>query len=123
MDTSSFRKELEHIINANSMENGCDTPDFILADYLVSCLEIFDETTRRRTLWYAPGDRYEAGMVDANNKLDRQVDELKLENQRLRRWLEDERQFKNEYQRQLYALLPKTSGVAMPPPACDSGDT
>lgn len=28
----NFRKELQTLINKNSLENGSDTPDFILAD-------------------------------------------------------------------------------------------
>lgn len=43
-----FRKELERLINAHSRENGSDTPDFILAEYLLSCLEAFDRATRHR---------------------------------------------------------------------------
>jgi hypothetical protein len=49
---SSFRKELEHLINCYSRENGSDTPDFILADYLCGCLEAFDRATNRRDRWY-----------------------------------------------------------------------
>ena len=48
---SDFRKELEVIINRNSIENGSDTPDFILADYLYDCLAAFDAATTRRTNW------------------------------------------------------------------------
>jgi len=47
-----FRKELEDLINRHSLENGSDTPDFILADYLVGCLRTFDETLVKRERWY-----------------------------------------------------------------------
>lgn len=111
-----FRKELETLINAYSMENGSDTPDFILADYLIDCLKAFDEATRRRTMWYAPKDAKESKEItNAAGESERQIEKLKAENERLKGWLEDERRFKNEYQRQLYELLPKTSGVAMEP--------
>lgn len=43
-----FRDELETLINKWSKENGSDTPDFILADYLQSCLNAFDEAVRAR---------------------------------------------------------------------------
>jgi hypothetical protein len=33
-----FRDELEELINRHSMENGSNTPDFVLAEYLVKCL-------------------------------------------------------------------------------------
>jgi len=52
---SEFRKELEHLINCHSAENGSDTPDFILADYLVKCLDNFDQTIQARKKWY--GDK------------------------------------------------------------------
>ena len=48
----AFRKELEALINSHSMENGSDTPDFILARYLVHCLDAFDFATKHRTQWY-----------------------------------------------------------------------
>lgn len=47
-----FRSELEALLNRNSMENGSDTPDFILATYLADCLEAFDKATKRREAWY-----------------------------------------------------------------------
>lgn len=47
-----FLKELAGIINRYSMENGSNTPDFILAEHLLTCLEVFDATSRRREGWY-----------------------------------------------------------------------
>ena len=51
-DERDFRVELMHLINCYSKENSSDTPEFILADYLLSCLESFDAATKRRTEWY-----------------------------------------------------------------------
>jgi len=48
---SNFKKELMSLINAHSKETDSDTPDYILADYLVSCLEAFNKTTNARDLW------------------------------------------------------------------------
>lgn len=48
----SFRTELEHLINSHSMENGSDTPDFILAEYLADCLDAFDKALQHREAWY-----------------------------------------------------------------------
>lgn len=48
-----FRKEIDNLLNRHCRENGSDTPDFILAEYLVDCLEVFDKATRRRTDWYS----------------------------------------------------------------------
>ena len=48
----SFEEELQGLINKASMENGSDTPDFILATYLWDCLRAFELATRRRENWY-----------------------------------------------------------------------
>ena len=49
---SEFRRELEKLLNKHSRENGCNTPDFILAGYLVGCLESFDTAVKAREDWY-----------------------------------------------------------------------
>ena len=48
-----LRHEIERAINCVSAENGSNTPDFILADFLVSCLAAFDRATQQRERWYA----------------------------------------------------------------------
>lgn len=47
-----FRKELEALLNSHSMENGSDTPDFLLADFLTRCLQAWDATVTARENWY-----------------------------------------------------------------------
>jgi len=47
-----FEKELEELINSYSMENDSNTPDFILAKYLIMCLKAFNETSLAREKWY-----------------------------------------------------------------------
>ncbi|MEE8240133.1 MAG: hypothetical protein V3R16_02595 [Nitrospirales bacterium] len=49
---SIFERELRDLINRNSMENGCNTPDFILANFLVKCLEAFNFSVNHRADWY-----------------------------------------------------------------------
>ena len=49
---TAFEKELEHLINRYSLENDSDTPDFLLAGYLRSCLEIVVGIIRQRERWY-----------------------------------------------------------------------
>lgn len=49
---SEFEKELRALINKHSMENRSDTPDFILASYVESCLVNFDVAVLRRDQWY-----------------------------------------------------------------------
>jgi hypothetical protein len=48
----SFKHELQNLINEHSMENGSDTPDFILASFLHSCLESFNHAVRQREQFY-----------------------------------------------------------------------
>lgn len=47
-----FINELTGLINKHSRENGSNTPDYILAEYLERCLLLFDETISKRTYWY-----------------------------------------------------------------------
>lgn len=49
---SNLRKEIENVINCNSAENGSDTPDFILAEYLTDCLTAYDKAVVAREKWY-----------------------------------------------------------------------
>ena len=50
----SLEEEIREAINRHSAENGSDTPDFILAQYLIGCLTNFNNAVRRRTEWYQP---------------------------------------------------------------------
>lgn len=50
---SGFQAELQILVNKYSLENLSDTPDFILADYLQSCLEAFNDAVQTRTSYYA----------------------------------------------------------------------
>lgn len=57
---NSLRKEIEQSINKHNGENRSNTPDFILAEYLMDCLETFDRFVNKREAYY----------LDANNKSD-----------------------------------------------------
>ena len=47
-----LREDLAVILNHHSRENESNTPDFILAEFMVGCLKMFEGTTRRRERWY-----------------------------------------------------------------------
>lgn len=47
-----LRHEIEQAVNRVSAENGSNTPDFILAEYLVSSLAAFDRAVQSRERWY-----------------------------------------------------------------------
>lgn len=50
---ATFESELKSLINRYSKENGSDTPDFILAAFLLNCLNIFDIANNERRNWHA----------------------------------------------------------------------
>ncbi len=52
MSKSKFKKQLSDLINRNSIENGSNTPDFMLAEYLVDCLKTCEKITKSREKWY-----------------------------------------------------------------------
>ena len=39
---SAFKKELEKLINCHSIDNECQTPDFILTAYIIDCLRSYN---------------------------------------------------------------------------------
>jgi len=47
-----FENALTVLINKYSMENLCDTPDYILAQFLVTCLQNYSHAVNRRDNWY-----------------------------------------------------------------------
>lgn len=49
---TEFEKDLAKVINKHSMENVADVPDFILAAYLMRCLEAFNIAHLRTSQWY-----------------------------------------------------------------------
>jgi hypothetical protein len=63
------------VINKHSKENGSNTPDFILAEYLIECLRVFDKTTRLRNDWY--GEKIcEEKIRESRNKPEKEIDEF-----------------------------------------------
>ena len=44
--------EIAAALNRCSAENGSDSPDYILADYLLGCLRAFDRATQQRDKWH-----------------------------------------------------------------------
>ncbi len=52
----SLRDAIEDAINRCNAESGSDTPDWILARFLVGCLAAFDEAVNDRARWYGHED-------------------------------------------------------------------
>ena len=53
---AEFEKALASLINQFSMENGSNTPDFILARYLTDCLRVYEYAIDARSQWYGRHD-------------------------------------------------------------------
>lgn len=49
----AFEEGIRHLINSLSLESESNTPDYILAAYLVRCFETFTETTVTREDWHS----------------------------------------------------------------------
>ncbi len=49
---TDFQRSLRDLINKHSAENGSDTPDFILAKYLDSCLVAYETAVIEREKWW-----------------------------------------------------------------------
>lgn len=47
-----MEKELAALLNKYSQENGGDTPDFLLAEYLISCLATWNTIVKKRDIWW-----------------------------------------------------------------------
>lgn len=47
----TFEEQLRQLINRECLENKSDTPDWILATYLVACLDAFNKGVNRRRVY------------------------------------------------------------------------
>lgn len=52
MTAPEFERELTALINRHSLESGSDTPDFILARFMLGCLSAWNEGIAEREQWY-----------------------------------------------------------------------
>ena len=43
-----LQKDIQHLLNRYSQEKESDTPDFVLAEYLIACLDAFETAIARR---------------------------------------------------------------------------
>lgn len=58
----AVERSVAEALNRHSMENGSNTPDFILAQFLLACLAAWNRGTQQRETWYGresrPGGSY-----------------------------------------------------------------
>lgn len=75
----TFRRELMELINRHSKENGSNTPDFILAEYLVESLKLYDKIVNMRNEWY--GEKLMRKVVDDNkDEEQKRMDDIDFNN-------------------------------------------
>lgn len=53
----SFKKELQVLINCHSKENESNTPDYVLVQFILSCLKSFNTATQQRETSYGRDSR------------------------------------------------------------------
>ena len=51
-DQRDLVEQFRAMINKLSIETGSNTPDWILAEYLVECLKAYEAASNRRESWY-----------------------------------------------------------------------
>lgn len=52
MEKSKMEKKLEDLINSESRENDSNTPDFILSEFMMNCLDAFELANNKREVWF-----------------------------------------------------------------------
>lgn len=52
MDKTELEKKLSDLINYESRELDSNTPDSILAEYMMNCLDAFELASNKREVWY-----------------------------------------------------------------------
>lgn len=63
----TFEKELEGLINKYSVENGSDTPDFLIAEFMSNCLIAYQQVITKRDKWFGV-DMWAADKISAQRK-------------------------------------------------------
>lgn len=65
-EKKNLTTELRELLNRHNVENRSNTPDYILAGYLQTCLNAWDTATQERDRWYRvdlrPGRRTGHGL-------------------------------------------------------------
>ena len=52
MKKADLEKKLADIINIACRENDSNTPDFLLAEFMMNCLGAFELTSNKREVWF-----------------------------------------------------------------------
>ena len=52
MEKTELERKLKELLNSESRENDSNTPDFILAEFMMNCLDAFELANNKREVWY-----------------------------------------------------------------------
>lgn len=52
MEKSELENKLRDLLNSESREQDSNTPDFILAEFMMNCLDAFELASNKREVWY-----------------------------------------------------------------------
>lgn len=67
-----LKNELETLLNKYSVENGSDTPDFLLAQYILDCILSYQSIVTKRDKWFGVDmwseDKISSKRKEENNK-------------------------------------------------------
>jgi hypothetical protein len=72
MTSATFQRDLEILLNRYSQENASNTPDFILAQYLTTCLDAWNEAVQQRETWYGRDARPGAPRCETIGRVEQQ---------------------------------------------------
>jgi hypothetical protein len=65
---ATLREDVESLLNARSAESISNTPDFILASFLMACLAAFDGAVVARDKWYLNGEQLTPAQMPLERK-------------------------------------------------------
>lgn len=72
-DRDEIIRDFAQVINKHSLENHSNTPDFILAEYIMYSLELFQSTSVSREKWYGKSLKVDytarGGMIETPNEI------------------------------------------------------
>ena len=50
---TELEREMRQLLNRHSSENNSDTPDFVLASFLIHCLDAWGTAVKARDAWFS----------------------------------------------------------------------
>lgn len=52
MTKTELEEKLSSLLNSESRENDSNTPDYILAEFMMNCLDAFELASNKREVWF-----------------------------------------------------------------------